>query len=251
MTRLLVDIGNSRVKYAIEQSGSLSDPVTLTIDASVETHLRAAWAGGVTPDAVIVANVGDPDMLNRLTSLADELGWPSPVSVRVRRETSRLRVGYDDPDGLGVDRWLGMLGARWSSAADALVVIDAGTAVTLDAVTTSGNHLGGGIVPGLTAMREALPTPIRPVADRIAPQTPPFPATNTRDAIDSATLLGLADLITGLRRRLAASLDAEPTVFVTGGDAPNLAPFLGDEIRYEPALVVYGLMALVRETDHQ
>jgi type III pantothenate kinase len=248
MTCLLIDIGNSRIKYAFARSNTLSESVLLTIDGSLETQLLASLRAQSRPEAITVGNVAAPNVLDRVTSVTRDLGWPSPLSLRVQWQTSSLRVGYEDPDQLGVDRWLGMLGARSLNAVEPLVVIDAGTAITLDAIDANGQHLGGGIAPGLNAMRTALPSSIRPALDAVPPSVSPFPATNTRDAIDSATLLGLADLVTGLLRRLKASLSAEPTVFMTGGDAPKLAPFLVQEIRYEPALVMYGLLAASRET---
>lgn len=238
MTRVLVDIGNSRLKYAVVD-GAMGAPVSLACDDAVAYQLANVWRHLAVPASLKVGSVGDTRILEQVAAIAHSLGWPSPCLAQVRCRYKGLRVGYDDLNGLGVDRWLAMLGAR-VRCTGAFIVIDAGTAVTFDGVDAQGNHRGGGIVPGLSAMRGALP----PVSRQRHPESPwlAFPATNTGEGIDAATLLGLADLISGLTERLARAIgDSNPAVFIAGGDAPALLPYLAMSVHHRHALVLQGL----------
>lgn len=246
MMRLLVDIGNSRLKYAVLENGHFREAGTLDTDQQLATNLERAWCELPVPDGVLVASVAGSAVLNEIAAVADGLRWPCPHPVEVQRRTSRLIVGYDDVRGLGVDRWLAMLGARRRTT-QPFVVVDAGTAITLDAVDNGGRHRGGGIVPGLSAMRGALPEAIRPVATRLKAQVPVFPATNTADGIESGVLLGLADMVSGLIDRLAADLATNPSVFLTGGDVVRLAPYMRQASEQAPDLVLEGLTAVADE----
>jgi len=239
MMDLLVDIGNSRLKY-VSRPPDRQTPGALVIDDDIENRLRSAWQRLAAPQRIIVASVGAHETFLCLASVARELGWPEPVAVGVRRQWRGLTVGYEDINQLGVDRWLAMLGAV-GLGVQPCIVVDAGTALTLDAVDAQGRHRGGGIVPGLTAMRATLPTdmPSGPPTDET--REVPFPATNTADGIRSATLLGLADLVAGLVARLATGETASATVVLTGGDASALQPHLAMPVSHQPDLVLAGL----------
>lgn len=238
MTCILVDIGNSRLKYAVASFGTRS-PISFPCDDALTSNLSRVWAAEPTPDAVLVASVAAPSAVDALNKVACQLGWPQARQVLVDPRLERLTVGYDEPAELGVDRWLAMIAAGYRTH-NPFIVIDAGTAITVDAVDTHGYHLGGGIVPGLQAMRSALPGG---VGSKPLPSTgePAFPGTNTADGIQSATLLGLSDLVSGLTKRLAATPNAWPAVFITGGDAQALLPHLSVTAQYQPELVLEGL----------
>lgn len=238
MNRVLVDIGNSRLKYA-HATPWPSRPWALPCDAALPRALEAAWREHDVPDALWAASVGSPLARDAVSNAAARLGWPAPRMPVVHRQWGSLRVGYDDINGLGVDRWLAMLGARARTEAS-FIVIDTGTAVTLDLVDARGQHRGGGIVPGLDAMRGALPGAIQHAASG-GTAGPTWPATNTADGIEAATLLGLAELINGLATRLAGALADRPELFLTGGDADRLRAYLASPVVHAPSLVLEGL----------
>lgn len=242
MNRVLVDIGNSRLKYAVT-NGVISEPVSLPCSDELYEQLAQCWSLLAAPTDVTVSCVGASGVLDIARDVAADLGWPCPRLIRVQRQYDGLRVGYEDIHGLGVDRWLAMLGAK-VRAQGAFVVIDAGTAVTLDLVDANGCHRGGAIAPGLTAMRSALPALAHPTKRHDMPAALGLPATNTVDGIEAGTLFGLADLISGLTLRLMDAVD-DPTIFLTGGDAPALLPHIANPVEHRSALVLEGLARVI------
>src|SRR6202034_3800599 len=94
-------------------------------------------------------------MARILTRLTKKVLKAEVEFITAAPEFNGLTNGYLDPSLLGADRWLALIGA-WTKASGALCVVDAGTAVKVDAVDAKGQHLGGLIAPGIHMMREAL-----------------------------------------------------------------------------------------------
>jgi type III pantothenate kinase len=157
-----------------------------------------------------------------------------------------VRNGYSNPAQLGVDRWLAVIGA-YHRHRDACCVVDAGTALTIDGVDATGQHLGGFIVPGPRLMVESLLTGTSDLADRWAWRSTPDPArfpANTRDAIEQGCLISLAGLVANAQRRLEARAGRAPRLILTGGGAQVLAPWLTQPPEFIPDLVLQGLAHL-------
>jgi type III pantothenate kinase len=147
---------------------------------------------------------------------------------------------------LGVDRWLALL-AAWSERGSACLVVDAGSAMTLDFVSGHGRHLGGYIVPGLNLMQRSLFTGT--AGARIQPQSRdadyrPEPGRDTDTAIRHGCLGMAADFV----RASLAGIEGGADLFITGGDADTLSPHIDTDspVRIRPTLVLDGL-ALVLE----
>jgi hypothetical protein len=173
MRRLLLDLGNTRLKWRLlEADGSRTEGALAHTEAdfadTLESLLRPlrgtrAW----------VSSVASPGLAGRIeTALANHLGAP-PTRVQVDASRPGLRLAYPDPAQLGVDRWLAMLGALdHGGEGDPAVVALAGTALTLDAIDRDGRHLGGLIAPGLRLQHRgtAVPGPCRYPADGLRRQ---------------------------------------------------------------------------------
>lgn len=244
--RLLVDIGNSRVKWALEQAGAIgAGPYAFARPGEApETAFAAAW-GGLTPPAAVavcaVAGRGDAAALAAWTRAQWRL---EPFEVRARERAGALVNGYRDPGALGADRWANLLGARALLGAVDAIIVDAGTAVTVDALRADGRHAGGAIVAGLDAGRAglraaapALPAPIDAAA---------LPATGPGEAIGAGTLVGLAAAIERLAAVVGGDLE-RPRRLLTGGDAERLAPWLGPDWAQEPLLTLRGVLAAAED----
>jgi type III pantothenate kinase len=167
------------------------------------------------------------------------LGWNTPA-----REQCGVKSSYGDPAQLGADRWAAVIGTR-ALHESAAIVVNAGTAITVDALTADGVFLGGLILPGLTLMRDAL-------AERTA-QLPRadgafafFPA-STADAIASGALNAACGAIERMADYLAASGGEPPVAVLSGGDAARLAPHLAVETRLVDNLVLEGLRAIAQQ----
>ena len=159
-----------------------------------------------------------------------------------------LRIDYDEPARIGVDRLAAAAAAhRATPAGRATVVVDAGTALTVDAIAAEGTFLGGAIAPGLRLGLNSLSagTSFLPQVE-LAAKTPLL-GKNTADGLRSGALHGSAALVDGLCARMAAALDRPVAIFLTGGDAPLLQPHIAAVHTCDPDLVLRGLALAYRQ----
>jgi len=158
-----------------------------------------------------------------------------------------LQIDYDNPARIGVDRLAAASAAhRATPAGQAVVIVDAGTALTVDAIDAQGTFRGGVIVPGLRLGLNALGagTSFLPQVELAA--TTPLLGKNTADGLRSGALHGSAALIEGLCTRMAATLDTPIAIFLTGGDGPLLYPHITAIHTCDPNLVLRGLALAYR-----
>ncbi|WP_374347436.1 type III pantothenate kinase [Chitinimonas sp.] len=215
---LLLDAGNSRLKWALaSQDGWLCEGVAEydTLEPFAVTLLSHPPAS-----MALACNVAGPHTAQLVQELL------SPLHIDWLRPSARqadLSNGYRDPAQLGADRWAALIGAHARSPGDTVVVV-AGTAMTVDALTEEGEFLGGVIVPGFNLMRQAL---AKGTADLGLPEgeVSDFPRA-TGEAIVNGALLALVGAIEQMRMRLFARQRRPVRVLLSGGDAPRLAPLL-------------------------
>lgn len=235
MTVLLVDLGNSRLKWASLDGGE-PGPSAAAIHRGDDmlAVLDRAWAGLSAPAKVSGASVVGAQLRARVEEWVAR-HWSCPVSWSVSQaEALGVTNGYHDPATLGVDRWLAMLGA-WRRLHDAACVVDCGSAVTVDILDAHGQHLGGWIAPGLQMMRAALQQGADlPLADGEGFREP---GRDTGAAIRNGTLLAA----TGLVERAMACAPKAARLVLTGGDAAELAQLLSRPYELCPDLVLEGL----------
>ncbi len=239
---LLIDIGNSRAKWATFKEGKLGPQRAAAHGSWGETDWRLEIKqSGAT--RVLAGSVAAPAINDLLTvACRDTIGRP-PEFVRSTAAALGVRNGYSNPMQLGVDRWLAVIGAFHRYRA-ACCVVDAGTALTVDGVDASGQHLGGFIVPGPRLMVDSLLTGTSDLAGRWAWESTPdlasFP-TNTRDAIEQGCLAALTSLVASAAGRLESPGGQAPRLAVTGGAAQVLGPWLPQPAEFIPDLVLQGL----------
>ncbi|MBE0482135.1 MAG: type III pantothenate kinase [Bacterioplanes sp.] len=229
MSVLLIDAGNTRIKWRYTNQN-------LTLQGACLHHEVAAQVWPSPIEQVVVASVRSND------ALAQHLQQQFNVNIEWLREPylhhSRFRHCYAQPQRLGVDRWLAMLGAM-ERTQKACVVVDAGTALTIDVVDSNGRHQGGYIVPGLAMAQAALfqqTERVRPFED---------------EQIQHHIALGcdtLACVSAGIRRQHLALLQSmaaeypEHDWLISGGDGEWLASAM--ERDYYPDLVFEGMESL-------
>lgn len=245
----LVDIGNSRVKWGLHP-GDL--PVAGRFRATGECPPDGLWpalapvldSGAVR--AIVWCSVAGAAQVAVLAEHAARRGIPLQRAV-ASAASGGVTSTYRDPAALGADRFAALVGARGRTRSPTLVV-DAGTAMTVDALAADGRFLGGMIVPGYRLMLEALArgTAELPAADGHYADL----ARGTDDAIVSGVLHALAGAVERGRRALqcAETSSGAPALLLTGGDAPRLAPLLVDAApQLAPQLVLEGLAILAIE----
>ncbi|MDZ7830105.1 MAG: type III pantothenate kinase [Halofilum sp. (in: g-proteobacteria)] len=238
--KLLIDIGNSRVKWGVESAGEIEGPYAFAAEADAITEaFELAW-GGLSPASVCFCSVSTGNLPEVLSDWSRGAWDVEPVRVRPAASAGPLVCGYQDPDALGADRWANLLGARDLLGATDVVVVDAGTAVTVDALRADGRHLGGAILPGLRAARAGLhaAAPALPAAGGVAG----LPAKTTAEGMAAGSLVGLAGAIERVAREVGNPLEG-PAWLLTGGDTDTLRPWLDPGWRHEPLLTLRGLSA--------
>jgi type III pantothenate kinase len=239
---LLVDAGNTRIKWAIAPADAAPGDWTAhgAVPHAELDRLQAAWAGhGLT--RAVVSNVAGHAMQAQLTALLAPLLPAAPHWFTARGELNGLRNRYRNPAQLGSDRFAAALGARCLAPGKALVVATCGTATTVDAVSAAGDFLGGMILPGLGLMLGALARGTAQLP-QVAPgeryAAPPVFADHTSDAILSGCLAAQAGAI----ERACAALPADLCI-VSGGAAASVAPLLSVPHWMLDNIVLVGLHA--------
>lgn len=247
---LLVDIGNTRAKWATLAEGRLS-----RCGAILHRGVPSGdWVEGIDTadrryERVLVSNVAGRAAARTLGDWARRRHGVEAEFIHASAEAGGIVNAYEDPATLGPDRWLGMIGA-WRRARGPLVCIAAGTAMTVDAVDGSGHHLGGLIVPGRDMMIDALmrrTSDIARGAAVAAAEADGMLGRNTAAAVELGSLHALAALAARTINDVARRVGAAPRVFLGGGDAGRIEPLLGLPVERSPELVLEGLAVLAED----
>jgi len=242
MINLLVDIGNTRLKWAILQDGGLITTSALVNQEITRQQLVETWKMPIPPERLAIACVSSTPLLELVRAVAVEL-WPVIEIVQVKSQTQAFGVhnAYQQPEKLGVDRWLALVAVRNHYQLPACIV-DCGTAITVDLIDADGKHQGGLISPGLTLMKKSLAAGTE--ALQFYETNYDFgPANFTEAAIYSGTLAAAAGLI----EHVLAKQPYVMPLILTGGDAELISQQLGIKPIIDTDLVLRGL-AIVLES---
>jgi type III pantothenate kinase len=161
-----------------------------------------------------------------------------------------LEVNVESPDRVGMDRLIAAVAVNERRASDrAAIIVDAGTAITVDLVDAAGVFQGGVILPGFRLSARALAdgTDLLPNVDATFPTSvPEVIGKSTTEAIRSGLFWGGVGAIRELVARTAAELPTSPQIFVTGGDAERLTGYLAADALFVPDLVLRGIVLASR-----
>ncbi len=238
--RLLIDLGNSRVKWACQCDGALEGPFSFRRDA--DDAFDTAWRE-LAPAEVILCSVADAAATARLQSWLAARWRLRAHEVVAQAHVGAVRNAYPDPMALGADRWANLLGARALFGASEIVIVDAGTAVTVDGLHADGRHTGGAIFAGLAAMRTGLAQAAPALAAATQQGDPAaLPALNTVAAVGGGTWTAFLGAVERVACSVAQDFD-QPVYVLTGGDGAALAAALAAGWRHDPLLTMRGLIA--------
>lgn len=230
--RLLIDAGNSRLKWAVVEKGQwcAQGRSDYTDWAALKVQLKAGTDCFI---ASVTSTANEQQLAAQLAAAGIGATW-------LTAETAFAGVinSYLSPLQLGVDRWMGLIAARQRTC-EPVLVVSVGTAMTVDALSAEGVFLGGVIVPGVHLMQQALTQRTARVADATG-HWQPFPR-STADAVQSGIVAALCGTIHGQYAHLAEASDTPPLCFLTGGDAETVLPHLGVPAEHVPALVLEGI----------
>lgn len=243
MKTLFLDMGNTRTKWGVRKADHWQAQGYFSAQDS--PALEALWTQQFPIDRVVACHVAQPDQVLQLERLCQTWGVPLQW-IRAVACAAGVRNGYEQPAQLGPDRWCALVGARALGPGPHLVVC-AGTATTIDALSQEGTFLGGIILPGLNLMAQALRQgTARLGAEWIAPHYQPF-ATNTANAIYSGAVAATVGAIEYQHRQLGLHQTPQAVALVlSGGNASVLAPLLKGPVLSVNHLVLEGMARLLQ-----
>ncbi|HOM13331.1 MAG TPA: type III pantothenate kinase [Rubrivivax sp.] len=248
MSFLAIDIGNTRLKWALYASARPGAPLLANGAAFLETIDELAetdWSRLAAPAGMLGCVVAGEAVRRRVEEQMElwdiEPHWVVPSTAE-----AGLVNGYDHPNRLGADRWVALIAARArvlaSGPARPALVVMIGTAATVDAIDAEGRFIGGLILPGFGLMLKALEMGTAglkfPTGDVVD-----FP-TNTSDALMSGGANAIAGAVERQHRKLLERTGIEPALFMTGGAAVKLAPITDLDFETVDSLIFDGLLEI-------
>jgi type III pantothenate kinase len=251
MTFLALDVGNTRLKWAVYDHAHAGARLLQHGAVFLENIDRLAedeWAALAAPDRMLGCVVAG-EAIRRRVEEQMELWDVTPQWVVPSAAEAGLTNGYDHPTRLGADRWIAMIGAvarmqkqTTGQAPRPMVVVMVGTAVTVEAVDAQGHFLGGLILPGHGIMLRALESGTAglrvPTGD-----VRPFP-TNTSDALTSGGTYAIAGAVERMITHVREHCGCEPVCYMTGGAGWKMAPSMSTPIELVESLIFDGLLEI-------
>ena len=252
MTFLAIDVGNTRLKWALYDAPR-PGATLLAHGAEFLEHIERlaehSWAQLPTPHQVLGCVVAGDAVKRRVREQIEQLPHWGDVAARwvvSSTQEAGLVNGYDHPLRLGADRWVAMIGAyhrmRARGEQRPLIVVMVGTAVTVEAIDAQGRFLGGLILPGHGIMLRALESGTAGLHVPTGEVTP-FP-TNTSDALTSGGTYAIAGAVERLYQHLAQHSGMEPLCMMTGGAGWKMAPSMVRPFELVEQLIFEGLLEI-------
>lgn len=285
---LLVDIGNTRVKWARLAGGKLGRQKAAAHAGWASEDFARALFGKQRPRAalrrtaqatlagarasapavpvrgrgrraagrpgdlerILVVSVAGPRVDRAFTAAAQARTGIEPEFFVSRRRAGGVTTRYAEPWRLGADRLVGTIGAHRLARGRAVCIIAVGTALTLDLLDQRGRHRGGAIVPAPGLMKDSLLAKTNGIRRRAQGGSPAgnFFARSTRAAIEQGSRYAAAAVIDRAVAEARNVIGRAPLVLLTGGGAPALRPLIRSPHRFVPDLVLRGLAVLATDS---
>jgi len=251
MTFLALDVGNTRLKWAVYEAPSPGARLLAqgaVFLENIEKLAEEEWLSLSPPQHILGCIVAGDPVKRRIMDQMEQ--WDvTPSWVVASAEEAGVVNGYDHPARLGADRWVAMIGARKRllarGQAAPCVVAMVGTAVTVEAIDASGRFLGGLILPGHGIMLRALESgtaglhvPTGEVRD--------FP-TNTSDALTSGGTFAIAGAIERMVENVIKHCGQMPVCIMTGGAGWKMIPSMQLPFELVDTLIFDGLLEIASQ----
>lgn len=247
--KILVDIGNTWLKYC-----QVSDKLEREFIADNISSIKANLISTQWLDAhwskvrrIVVASVNQPTLIDTIKVWAEQKNIAIQIVVS-EQQAFGVTSGYIKPERLGVDRWLALIGAQELSPRQNLIIIDAGTATTVDVLSANGQHLGGWILPGIDSMHRSVLKDTVQVNGQLKQANLSF-ANNTEDNVNNAcwaATFGLIKVAIEQIKKLNLTLD---DIILTGGNSLSLSKLLDVPHQCHEGLIFYGLQKYLKSVN--
>ncbi len=239
---LLIDVGNTRIKYVTENEGALSDIKVIENQELSNVQSIIQWFDhfSLTPKQVIIASVNQSTVHQALElfCLTNQIAF---TQVQTEKKRFGIQVAYQNPIQMGVDRWLALIGAARLYPKENILIVDSGTATTLELLTANGQHKGGWILPGIETMFTSLALNTEQVIAQKENISHISLGHNTTDCVNNALWAATVGLITQAEQLSKERGIVIDKIIVTGGNAEKLSDLLPEKLTLIPKLIFYGL----------
>ena len=253
MKELLIDVGNSRCKYACVEDHRIKLRGALTLNHLDEMSDVVQRCGTAAPEVAYMISVASHSTNSSVADAVAQYFGHTPILLNKKMPVCGLRSDYEATQ-LGIDR-VAVMVAAWQRLKQACIVMDFGTAVTIDLIDDEGVHKGGVILPSNALMRSSLSKGTAQLNDfDDTDRAYRVLATNTEDAIASGCGLMLTASVSHIVQEMQAQFACDIPVLATGGGVclsdktnENYATG-GASLRYLsiiPTLSFEGMMALI------
>ena len=249
---LLIDIGNTRLKWALSTEGQLTATTGQLAyqGIAISDVCGEMWGNLDRPDRIVASCVAHNLIREEVARWTDARWKLKAEFVASTAAGWGIVNAYRSPESLGVDRWLGLIAARRKWNSKNVFVADCGTAVTIDVLSREGVHLGGLIVPGLSMMRQSLVQGTAEIEVTTGPtmvSNQVLFASDTTSAVMGGTLYTLVSVLDRTVRDVGLELGQNIVPVITGGDADELRSLLSTKFFVAPELVLEGLAIVSSE----
>lgn len=246
---LLIDMGNTRLKWAVTTDGQITVGTPLLNTQINRQELINLWTGNYRPRRVAISCVTANQLLERVETVASEL-WLDVEIIRVKSQAQAFGVinAYREPEKLGIDRWLALV-AVWQRYQGSVCIVDCGTAITVDVIDAKGRHQGGLISPGLMLMKKSLALGTEALDVNGVPFTvaclDSLAEVPLADNTETAIYKGSLTAAVGMIEHVLAQQSQNMLLVLTGGDATLIAKQLDIAVIVDPDLVLQGLLCVL------
>ncbi len=246
---LLIDAGNSRLKWSSLEHGQLSLQTAIAYSDSLPINCYNDLINTAQKEhgIIVLVSVLGQTFIDQARELSETLGFAF-YSIESLAQLGKLKNAYHTPGQLGADRFVAIFAADAQNAGkdDNTIVIDCGTAVTIDAIAANGQHLGGLILPGQNLCTTSLLKGTAQLELNAEKTTTELLAKDTHQAILSGSYYGIVGAIEHIcscieKRVFAENKQQKCTKIICGGGAEALLPQLPSGYRHVPDLLMQGL----------
>jgi len=254
MSVLLLDAGNTRLKWALCERGKFLQCGAFNYEwSALHAQFDEQWAALANGDAVeklVLCNVvGDP-LASPLRQWLkgsilyeqafQETGALTIETVAAQSQAFGVQCAYEQPSQLGADRWAALVAAR-HHITGVSCVIDCGTALTIDVLSAEGVHVGGMIAPGMRMMRQSLRTNTAQIDVAGTADHSIFCVQDTAGAVQAGIMAATAGAVQQILQQCREHELQTPVCVITGGDAQALLPALPEGSLHDAEWVLKGL----------
>ena len=240
---LAIDAGNTRIKWGVHDGHEWSLRGAVDVTDFAGSHAFRDVLTTAAIDKIIASNVAGPSVAKAIEDHTQSLGEPVLFIAAIAQQCGVVN-GYDNPAQLGSDRWAALIGAHVAAidAPRAQLVVMAGTALTVDALSADGHFLGGIIAPGMMLMHRALNRGTAQLPAALG-QYRTLP-TNTVNAITAGAIEACAGAVQRMATHMTAQVGDMPRCIGSGGAMQVLAQHLPFPVSINDNLVLDGLLAI-------